>query len=99
MWKILLSELVHEAAVQGGFHLAFLRKSENSENMFFQYTIGCVRYHIYGGNKKEVPTSNNFKGKHLGPDKLIVGGIKKTAIKGRKYERRNLDGRKLPWRR
>jgi hypothetical protein len=54
MWKIVLSELVHKAAVQGRFRLLFLRKSENRDNMSVQYTIGCVRYKVYGGNKKTI---------------------------------------------
>jgi hypothetical protein len=100
MWKILFSDLVHEAAVQGGFHLVFLRKSENRDKKMFQYTIGCVRYKVYGENKKKVPNAaNTFKGKYIGPVRLHVDGITKTAIKGETYERRNLDGRKLPRRR
>jgi hypothetical protein len=100
MRKILFSELVHEAAVQGGFRLVFLRKGENRDKNMFQYTISCVRYKVYGENKKKVPNAaNNSKGKDIGPDRLHAGGIKKTAIKGGKYERRNLDGRKLPRRR
>jgi hypothetical protein len=43
--------------------------------------------------------ANNFKGKDIGPDRIHVDGIKKTAIKGETYERRNMDGRKLLWRR
>jgi hypothetical protein len=74
MWKVLLSELVHEAAVQGGFRLVFLRKIENSDTMIVQYTIGCVRYNVSGVNKKKVPNANNFKGKHIGPDKLLTDG-------------------------
>jgi hypothetical protein len=65
LWKILLSELVHEAVVQGGFCLLFLRKSENRDKTIVQYTIGCVRYKVYGENKKKVPNANNFKGKTL----------------------------------
>jgi hypothetical protein len=100
MWKILFSELVHEAAVQGGFRLVFLRKSENRDKTIFQYTISCVRCKLYEENKKKVPNAaNNFKGKVIGPDRLYADGIKKTAIKGEKYERRNLDERKLPRRR
>jgi hypothetical protein len=100
MWKILFSELVHEAEVRGGFRLVFLRKSENRDKKMLQYTIGCVRYKVYGGNKKKVPNAaNNFKGKYIGPDRLHVDGIKKTAIKGEKYEMRNLEGSKLPQRR
>jgi hypothetical protein len=71
MWKIFFSELMHDAAVQGGFRLVFLRKSENKYNTIFQYTIGCVRYKVYGGNKKKVPNAaNNFKGRDIGPDRL-----------------------------
>jgi hypothetical protein len=78
----------------------FLRKSENSNKKILQYTIGCVRYKVYGENKKKVSNAaKNFKGKDIGPDRLHAGGIKKTAIKWEKYERRNLDGRKLPRRR
>jgi hypothetical protein len=65
MWKILVSELVHEAAVQGGCHLIFLRKSENRDKMIVQYTIGCVRYKVYGENKKKVHNANNSMGKTL----------------------------------
>jgi hypothetical protein len=90
MWKILFSELVNEAAVQGGFRLIFLHNSENSEKMIVHYTFGCVRY------KEKVPNSINFKLKHIGPDKLNAGGIEKTGIKKRKHEMRNLDGRKIP---
>jgi hypothetical protein len=100
MWKIVLSEVVHKAAVQGGSASFFLRKSENNDKSIVQYTVGCMRrYKFYGENKKKVPNANTFKGKDIGPNKLHVDGIKKTAIKGRKYERRNLDGRKLPRRR
>jgi hypothetical protein len=100
MWKIFFSELIHEAAVQGWVRLVFFRKSENRDKAIFQYTIGCVRCKVYGENKKKVPdAANNFKGKDIGPDRLHAGGIKKTAIKRGKYERRNLDGRKLPRRR
>jgi hypothetical protein len=99
MCNILFRELVHEVAVQGGFRLVFLRKNENSDKMIVQYTIDCVGYKVYEGNKKKLPKANAFKGKHIGPDNLHVGGIKKQAIKGRKYERRNLDGSKLPRRR
>jgi hypothetical protein len=57
-------------------------------------------YKVYGGNKKKVPNADtNFKGKYIDPDRLHADGIKKTAIKGKKYERRNLYGRKLPPRR
>jgi hypothetical protein len=76
MCKILLSELVHDAAVQGGFCLIFLCKSENRDNTIVQYTIGCVKYKVYGGNKKKVTNANTFKGKYIGPDKLNAGGIK-----------------------
>jgi hypothetical protein len=100
MWKILFSELVHEAEVRGGFRLVFLRKSENRDKKIFQYTIGCVRYKVYGENKKKVPNAaKKIKGKDIGPDRLHADGIKKTAIKGGKYEMRNLDGRKIPRRR
>jgi hypothetical protein len=96
-WKLLFSKLVHEAAVQGGFHLVFLRKSENRDKKILQYTICCVRYKVYGENKKKVPNAaNNFKGKDIGPDRLHADGIKKTATKGGKYERLYLDGRKIP---
>jgi hypothetical protein len=78
MWKIFLSELVDEAAVQGGFRLVFLRKSEKRDKQIFQYTVGCVRYKVYGENKKKVSNAaNNFKGKAIGPDRLHAGGIKK----------------------
>jgi hypothetical protein len=78
MLKILFSELVREAAVQGGFHLVFLRKSENRDKMIAQYTIGCVRCKVYGGNKKKVPNvENNFKGKDIGQYRLHADGIKK----------------------
>jgi hypothetical protein len=40
---------VHEAAVQGGFRLVFLRRSENRDKTIVQYTIGCARYKVYGG--------------------------------------------------
>jgi hypothetical protein len=82
MWNILFSELVHDAAVQGGFRLVFLRKSENSKKQILQYTIGCVRYKVYGENKKKVPNAaNNFKEvKDIVPDRLHADGIKKTAI-------------------
>jgi hypothetical protein len=53
-------------------------------------------YNVYGENKKNVPNCNTYNGKHVGPDKLHADGIKKMAIKGRTYEMRNLDGRKLP---
>jgi hypothetical protein len=97
MWKILLSEPEHEAAVQGGFRLVFLRKSENRDRTIVQYTIGCVRNKVYGGNKKKVPNAaKNFKGKDSCADKLHTDGIKKIAIKGGNYERRNLDGMKVP---
>jgi hypothetical protein len=33
MGEILFSELVHKAAVRGGFHLMFLRKIENRDKM------------------------------------------------------------------
>jgi hypothetical protein len=52
-----------------------------------------------GTTRKKSQCQQNCKGKHIGPNKLHVDGIKKMAMKGRKYERRNLDGRKLPWRR
>jgi hypothetical protein len=45
MWKILLSELVHES---GRVPPRFLRKSENRDKTIVQYTIGCVRYKVYG---------------------------------------------------
>jgi hypothetical protein len=62
--------------------------------------IGCVKYKVYGENKKKVPNaSNNFKGKNIDPDRLHADGIKKKAIKGEKYEMHNLDRRKLPRRR
>jgi hypothetical protein len=77
MWKILFSELVHDAAVQSGFCLIFFRKSENSDKMIVQYTIGCVRYKVYEGNKKKVPNANKFKGKHIATDKLNADGIQK----------------------
>jgi hypothetical protein len=97
MWKILCSELVHEAAVQGGFRLVFLRKSENRDKQIIQYTIGFVRYKVYGGNKKNLPSAaNNFEGKDIGSDRLHEDVFKKTAINWGKYERRNRDGRKLP---
>jgi hypothetical protein len=99
MWKILLSKLLHDAAVRGGFHLIFLSKSEHREKMIVQYTIGCVMYKVYVGNKKKVPNANNFKGKDIDLYKLHEDGIKYTVIKGRKYEKHNLDGRKLPMRR
>jgi hypothetical protein len=100
-WKILLSELVHEAAVRVGFRIVFLRKSENRDKKIFQYTIGFLRYKVYGGNKKKVSNaaSKKIKGKDIGPGRLHADGIKKTAIKGGKHERRNLDERKLPLRR
>jgi hypothetical protein len=47
--------------------------------MIVQYTIGCVRYKVYGENKKKVPNANNFKGKHIGTDNLHADGIKKMA--------------------
>jgi hypothetical protein len=72
MWKILFSELVHEAAVQDGVRIIFLRKSENSDNIIVQCTIGCVRYNVY----------SNFKGKKIGQDKLHVGDIKKRQLRG-----------------
>jgi hypothetical protein len=50
---------------------------------------------VYEENKKKVPNANNVKENHIGPDKLNEDGILKTAIKGGKYARRNLDGRKL----
>jgi hypothetical protein len=76
VWKILFSELVHKAAVQGEFRLFFLRKSENSNTNILQYTIGCVRYKVYGENKKKVPNAaRNFKGKDIGPDRLHDDGI------------------------
>jgi hypothetical protein len=78
----LLSELLYEAAVHGGFRLVFLRKSENIDKAIVQYTIGCLRYNVHGVNKKKVPSSNTFKGKHIGPDKLHADDIKKTAING-----------------
>jgi hypothetical protein len=59
-----------------GFHLIFRRKSENSDKTIVQYTIGCVTYEVSGGNKKKVPNFNNFKGKHIGPDKINADGIK-----------------------
>jgi hypothetical protein len=99
MWKILLSELVHDAAVRGGFCLIFLRKSENRDKIIVQYTIGCMRYKVYGRNKENVPNAINFKGKYIGPDKLHADGMTKMAIKGGLYERHNLDGRQLPRRR
>jgi hypothetical protein len=100
MWKILFSELVHEAEVQGEFRLVFLRKSENRDKKIFQYTIDCVRYKVYGGDKKKVPNAaNNVEGKGIGPYRLHADGIRKTVIKGEKYERRNLDGKKIPRRR
>jgi hypothetical protein len=82
MWKSLFSELVNEAAVQGGFRLVFLRKSENRDKKFFQYTIACVRYNIYGGGNKKVPNAaKNFKGKDIGPDRLHADGIKKRQLR------------------
>jgi hypothetical protein len=55
-----------------------------------------VRYKVYGDNKKNVPNvATNFKGKYFGPDRLHADGIKKMAIKGGKYEMRNLGGTKL----
>jgi hypothetical protein len=55
MWKISLSELVHdEAVVQGGFRLVFLRKNERKDKMILQCTIGCARYKVYGGNPEKV---------------------------------------------
>jgi hypothetical protein len=99
-WKILFSELVHDAAVQGGFRLLFMRKSENSNKQILQYTIGCVRYKVYGENKKKVPNAaNNFRGKDIGPDRLHADGIKNRQLRGGGYERHNMDGRKLPRRR
>jgi hypothetical protein len=83
MWKILLSELVHDTAVRGGFRLVFLRKSENRDKCISQYTIGCVMYKVYGSNKKEVPNAaNNFKGKDIGADRLHAGDIKKRQLRG-----------------
>jgi hypothetical protein len=94
VWKILFSELVHEAAVQGGFRLVFLRKSKNRDKKMCQYTIGFVRYKVYGGNKKKVPNAaKNFKGKDIGPNRLHADGIKKRQLT------RNLYRRKLPRRR
>jgi hypothetical protein len=76
MWKILFSELVHDTAVRGGFRLVFLRKSENSNTKILQYTIGYVRYKVYGENKKMVPNAaNNFEVKDIGPDRLHADGI------------------------
>jgi hypothetical protein len=77
MLNILLSELVHEASFQGTFRLVSLRKSENSNKMIVQYTIGCVRYKVCGGEKKKVLNANTFKGKDIGPDKLHADGIQK----------------------
>jgi hypothetical protein len=55
----------------------FLRKSENRDKNIFQYTIGCVRYNVYGENKKKVPNAaNNFKGKDIGPYRLHSDCIK-----------------------
>jgi hypothetical protein len=82
MRKVLLSELVHEAAVQGGFCLVFLCKIVNSDKAIVQQTIGCVKYKVYGVNKKKVHNANKFKGKHIGTDKLQVGGIKKRQLRG-----------------
>jgi hypothetical protein len=97
MWKILLSELVHEAAVQGGFCLVFLHRSENSDKTLVQYTIGCVGYKVDGENKKRVPNANNFKGKHSDPDKLHSDGIKTRKLRGESmkcaiYMERNSQG-------
>jgi hypothetical protein len=76
MWKILFSELVHEAEVRRGFRLDFLHKIENRDKTILQYTIGCVRYKVYGGKKKKKPNAaNNFKGKYIHPDRLHVDGI------------------------
>jgi hypothetical protein len=62
MWNILLSELVHEAAVQGGVRFVFLHRSEHKDNTSVQYTIDCVRCNVYGDNMKKGPNANNFKG-------------------------------------
>jgi hypothetical protein len=78
MWKILLNELVHESAVQGEFRLVLIRRSENIDKTLIQYTICCVRYKVY----EKVPIANNFKGKHIGIDKLHADGIKKRPLKG-----------------
>jgi hypothetical protein len=48
MLKIFFSELMHEAAVQGGFRLVLLRKSEKSKKKILQYNIGGVRDKVYG---------------------------------------------------
>jgi hypothetical protein len=39
----------------------------------------------------------HFKGKPIGPNKLHADGIKKMAIKGGEYQRRIMNGMKLPW--
>ena len=53
MWKILFSELVHEAAVQGGFRLVFLRRSDNSDKTIVQYTI--TRFMGKTRKKRQMP--------------------------------------------
>jgi hypothetical protein len=69
-------ELVHEASVQGGSSLVFLRKSKNRDKIIVRYAIGCVSYKVYRENKKNGPNAaNNFKGKDIGPDRLHADGI------------------------
>jgi hypothetical protein len=101
MWKILFSELVHKAVVQGRFRLVFLRKSENRDKKIFQYTIGCARYKVYMGKTRKrfpmLPTIS--KGKTLAQIGSMRMVLEKRQLKGGKYERRSLDGRKLPRRR
>jgi hypothetical protein len=55
----------------------------------------CEVKGLWGTQEKGVQWRQQFKVGNIGPDRLHVDGIKRMGIKGRKYERRNLDGRKL----
>jgi hypothetical protein len=80
MWKILLSELVHDAAIHGGLRQVFLRKSENRHKTIVQCTIRRVRYKVYGEKEKKVTNArNNFKVKDIGSDRLHADDIKKNG--------------------
>jgi hypothetical protein len=56
----------------------WVKQEKVAHKTILQYTISCVRYKVYGENKKKMPTSKTIKAKYIGPaDKLHADGIKK----------------------
>jgi hypothetical protein len=82
MWKILLSELVYEAAIQGGFRLVFLARVKTETTRFSSTPFDVWGARFMGKTRKICPMPTISRGKTLVQIGSMRMVFKKRQLRG-----------------